>query len=297
MEEKYERLSKLGEGTYGIVYKVCDRTSGACVAMKCIRIGEEQEGVSAMTLREITALKNVDHPNVLKLIEVEVDEKEVTIVTEFLDFDLYKLLRYGKTPFSSELSQSYAFQLMCGLFALHKERFIHRDLKLENVLIDKEGNLKIGDLGMSRNFTLPMKNYTPGVVSTAYRAPELLCDGVDYDTGIDIWASGCIIAEMHRGSRLFNGDSAVDQLHQIISMFGRPEKGELEWLPEIEEQSTPQSWEDISGTDNALLIDLLRKMFTINPAKRINACEALKHPFFDTVPSAVRQKCLPSEPQ
>lgn len=300
---RYQRLSKLGEGSYGIVYKAKDTFTGEIVAMKCMKLRQEVDGIKPTTLREISVLRSVSHPNLLCLKDVIATETSLTIITDYLDFDLREMfLRTHSAPLKEPLARSYAFQMLCGIFSLHTCRIVHRDLKPENILLDCEGNLKIGDFGLSRYFTLPMRPYTPEVVSLWYRPPELFFGKRYYDLSIDMWSIGCMIAEMYTGVPLFHGDSEVDQLHKIFSILGTPTPEDLPNYNDLVEDMKGmirdfprKSWSEVLRTDNLELIDLMNKIMQYNPAKRITPQDALRHPYFATIAHLIRQKCYPEE--
>ena len=298
-EPKYQIISKLGEGTYGIVYKGIEIATQKFVAMKRMKIDQEEDGIRPTTLREMSIMKSVSHPNVLALKDVKVTENSVTLIMDFLNFDLRQVFNKLRSKLDPKLAKSYAFQMLCGIFTLHTHRIIHRDLKPENILLDHEGNLKIGDFGLSRYFTLPMRQYSPNVVSLWYRAPELLFGKKYYELSIDIWSIGCIIAEMYRGKPLFNGDSEIDQLHKTFAVLGSPTPedisdfdGLLATVGSVGEYQK-QRWEDLLDTDDLELVDLMSRIMQYNPVKRITAQEALRHPYFACISEKIREVCWP----
>lgn len=294
-EERYKRLGKLGSGTYGEVFKALDKKTNQIVALKIMKPNQEDEGISAITLREVSILKSLDHPNIVHLIDVSVKEKSIMIVQEYLQADLRKYLKGREEPIAKDLLKSYAFQLTAAIYVLHTHRIMHRDIKPENILLNKFGHLKLCDFGLARYFSVPMRQYSPEVVSLWYRAPELLFSPRAYDLSIDIWSAGCIIAEMSRGSVLFNSDSQLDLIHKILSVLGTPEDTSILHLPEgvTVPKYEPQEMSEVLKTDDPELIDLVSKMLLIDPMKRISAIDILGHPFFNDLPEAVRSMSLP----
>ncbi|KAK9766671.1 Cyclin-dependent kinase catalytic subunit [Basidiobolus ranarum] len=285
--EIYQRFEKVGEGTYGVVYKAKDRRTGEIVAMKKVRLESEDEGVPTTAIREISVLKELKHGNVVRLLDIEHNDTKLYLVFEFLDLDLKKYMDFvGAEGMTPKLVKSFLYQLIKGMAFCHARRILHRDLKPQNLLIDKEGVLKIADFGLARAFGIPMRNYTHEIVTLWYRAPEVLLGSKHYATGVDMWSVGCIFAEMSNKRPLFPGDSEIDELFKIFRLLGTPT--EEEWpgvtsLPDYK-QSFPkwkgQSLAKAVPNLDPLGLDLLQKMFIYDPALRISAKKALAHPYF-----------------
>lgn len=213
----YERQEKMGEGTYGAVYKAIYKPKAMAVALKVMPLNQDEEGISAKTIREIATLRHINHPSIVKLINVIIQPENIILIFPFLDFDLRQLIHRSKGPLKTELQRSYAFQLLTGIYHLHVNRVIHRDLKPENILLDCAGYLKICDFGLSRLFTIPLNQFTNDLVTMSYRPPEMLLHNSFYDLSIDVWSAGCVLAEMAIGEPLFPGDSEIDQIHKNFS--------------------------------------------------------------------------------
>ncbi|CAL1281971.1 unnamed protein product, partial [Larinioides sclopetarius] len=203
-------------GTYGVVYKGKHKKTGRIVALKKIRIENEDEGVPSTALREISSLKELKHPNIVGLLEVVMQESRLYLVFEFLSMDLKKYLDSIPDIYIFVSFQSYLYQILDGILYCHRRRIIHRDLKPQNLLIDQQGAIKIADFGLARAFGIPVRVYTHEVVTLWYRAPEVLLGSPRYSTPIDIWSIGCIFAEMANKAPLFRGDSEIDQLYRIF---------------------------------------------------------------------------------
>jgi len=286
--EKYQQLEKIGEGTYGIVYKAKDKKSGELLALKKIRLEQEDEGIPSTAIREISLLKQLQHPNIVRLYDVVHTEKRLTLVFEFLDQDLKKYLdACGDNGLEAYTVKSFLFQLLQGIAFCHEHRVLHRDLKPQNLLINMEGELKLADFGLARAFGIPVRNYTHEVVTLWYRAPDVLLGSRKYSTQVDIWSIGCIFAEMVNGRPLFPGSSEQDQLVRIFKTLGTPTlktwPGMAE-LPDFKDNFPKfpvQSFKKICPKKlDKTGLDLLSRMLQYDPQKRISADQAMQHPYF-----------------
>jgi len=285
--DRYYKIEKIGEGTYGVVYKAKDNVTGQIVALKKIRLEAEDEGVPSTAIREISLLKELSHPNIVSLCNVVHEDNKLYLVFEYLDQDLKKYMEMCGKNLHYMLVKSYLQQLIKGIAHCHSHRVLHRDLKPQNLLIDKKGVLKLADFGLARAFGVPVRTYTHEVVTLWYRAPEILLGGKQYSTPVDIWSIGCIYAEMVTRCPLFPGDSEIDQLFRIFRCLGTPNEEMWPGVSQFADYKTtfPQ-WSPVplktvvEGLDE-LGLDLLSKMLTYEPSKRISARDALRHPFFD----------------
>ena len=285
--EKYQKLDKVGEGTYGVVYKCQNKETKKLVALKKIRLENEDEGIPSTAIREISILKQLHHPNIVNLLDLIHGEKKLYLVFEFLDHDLKKYLNLNGSPLSPQLVKSYLYQILLAIKYCHSKRILHRDLKPQNLLIDKNGIIKVGDFGLARAFGIPIKTLTHEILTLWYRAPEILLGQREYSTPIDIWSIGLIFYEMAHRKPLFAGDCEIDQIFKIFQMYGTPT--EKTWpgitkLPEFK-LNFPQFKGKGIQSYNTLIdhvgVDLLEKMIQLDPCKRISAKQALNHPFFD----------------
>ncbi|KAJ6913449.1 cyclin-dependent kinase B1-2 [Populus alba x Populus x berolinensis] len=271
--EKYEKLEKVGEGTYGKVYKAKDKVTGQIVALKKTRLEMDEEGVPPTALREVSLLQMLSQSlYVVRLLSVEhvdanstnsnLDDSDPSkrnhnnnnksnlyLVFEYLDTDLKKFIdshRKGANPrpLSPSLIQSFLFQLCKGVAHCHSHGVLHRDLKPQNLLLDQEkGILKIADLGLGRAFTVPLKSYTHEIVTLWYRAPEVLLGSTHYSTGVDMWSVGCIFAEMSRRQALFPGDSEFQQLLHIFRLLGTPTEEQWPGVTALRDWHVYPKWE------------------------------------------------------
>nr|XP_024369180.1 cell division control protein 2 homolog A-like isoform X1 [Physcomitrium patens]XP_024369181.1 cell division control protein 2 homolog A-like isoform X1 [Physcomitrium patens]XP_024369182.1 cell division control protein 2 homolog A-like isoform X1 [Physcomitrium patens]XP_024369184.1 cell division control protein 2 homolog A-like isoform X1 [Physcomitrium patens]XP_024369185.1 cell division control protein 2 homolog A-like isoform X1 [Physcomitrium patens]XP_024369186.1 cell division contro len=222
--EQYEKVEKIGEGMYGVVYKARDRVTNETIALKKIRLEQEDEGVPSTAIREISLLKEMHHGNIVRLQDVVHSEKRLYLVFEYLDLDLKKHMDtcpdLAKDP---RLIKTFLYQILRGIAYCHSHRVLHRDLKPQNLLIDRRTNaLKLADFGLARAFGIPVRTFTHEVVTLWYRAPEILLGSCHYSTPVDVWSVGCIFAEMVTQRPLFPGDSEIDELFRIFRLLGTP---------------------------------------------------------------------------
>jgi cyclin-dependent kinase 2 len=293
---QYEKVEKIGEGTYGVVYKAVDRDTGATVALKKIRLEQEEEGVPSTAIREISLLKELRHANVVRLMDVVHADAKLYLVFEFLDVDLKKHMdAHPARARDVGTVKLYLYQMLAGIAYCHAHRVLHRDLKPQNLLIDADrGALKLADFGLARAFGLPVRAYTHEVVTLWYRAPEILLGAKHYSTPVDVWSIGCIFAEMVNGRPLFPGDSEIDELFKIFRLLGTPDESSWPGVTTMPDyKDTFPRWparslaDAVPGLDPAG-VDLLRGMLRYAPADRLTAKAAMAHPWFDEVARVAR---------
>ena len=298
-ESKYIRTSKLGEGTYGVVYRAKDQKGQEIYALKKIRLQAEEEGIPSTAIREISLLKELNHINIVKLYEVLHSPKKLTLVFEYVEQDLKKLIDSSNGKgLDMKLVKSLLYQLLKGVDYIHKNKVLHRDLKPQNLLISKDNIVKIGDFGLARGYGIPVKNYTHEVVTLWYRPPDVLLGNKTYGTTVDMWSIRCIFAEMVSGKPLFPGNSESDQLKQIFKIKGTPSEKYAPSLKEFSEWGVGENnFENCQEQDFHKLfpnldekgIDLLQKFLQLEPTKRISAEGALKHPFFEDILPSMKE--------
>ncbi|XP_074622971.1 cyclin-dependent kinase 2-like [Acropora palmata] len=292
--EAFLKLEKIGEGTYGVVYKAKDKENGRTVALKKIRLDTESDGVPSTAIREISLLKELNHPNVVRLLDVVHGDKKLFLVFEYLDRDLKKYM--DSVPaggISLSLVKSYLYQLLSGIAFCHSHRILHRDLKPQNLLIDAQGSIKLADFGLARAFGVPVRSYTHEVVTLWYRAPEILLGCRYYSTPVDVWSIGCIFAEMITRRALFPGDSEIDQLFRIFRTLGTPDENLWPGVSDLPDyKSSFPKW----PVQNLLQVipslgqngaDLLQQLLAYEPVSRISARNALSHKFFSDVKRSI----------
>ncbi|KAF7292906.1 Protein kinase domain-containing protein [Mycena indigotica] len=289
MASNYIQLEKLGEGTYATVYKGRSKTTSEIVALKEIHLDAE-EGTPSTAIREISLLKELKHVNILRLHDVIHSETKLTLVFEFCDSDLKKYMDQHGTRGALEptIVRNFMFQILKGTHFCHENQVLHRDLKPQNLLINRKGELKLGDFGLARAFGVPVNTFSNEVVTLWYRAPDVLLGSRTYSTSIDIWSCGCIFAEMITGVPLFRGKDNNDQLLHIMKIIGTPSHQQfakmLQDSPEIvlkEFAVFPKmNWMQVLPKASPLALDLLDRLLKFDPAERISAAEALTHPYF-----------------
>ncbi|KAK9361236.1 kinase-like domain-containing protein [Lipomyces starkeyi] len=318
VKQEYEELGKLGEGTFGEVYKARHRRTGRLVALKKILMHNEKEGFPITAIREIRILKQLSHKNVIPLLEMSIERAvwdkntkrrgQIYMVTPYMDHDLAGLLENPHVSFSIAQIKCYMIQLLKGTKYLHDNRILHRDMKAANLLIDNRGVLKVADFGLARKFEedppvagsngagLARREYTNCVVTRWYRPPELLLGERRYTSAIDLWGIGCIFGEMYRHKPILAGNSDLDQIRRIFQLCGSPTQETMPGWDRLPDAGTiklynfPRTLEseyDELGPQGVLL---LSDLLTLDPRRRITAVSALSHPYFTTKP-------LPAMPQ
>ncbi|KAF2364555.1 Protein kinase domain [Trinorchestia longiramus] len=231
----YEKLEKIGEGTYGTVFKAKNRETQEIVALKRVRLNTDDTGIPASALREIGFLKELHHKNIIRLIDVLLNPSDhrLTLIFEHCDQDLKKYFDCLNGELDPDLVKSLMYQLLRGLDFCHCRNILHRDLKPQNLLINKNNELKLADFGLARAFGIPVRCYSSEVVTLWYRPPDVLFGAKLYSTSIDMWSAGCIFAELANAGRpLFPGNDEDDQLKRIFKLLGTP---------------TEETWPGMSG--------------------------------------------------
>jgi len=299
--EDFVKIEKIGEGTYGVVFKGRNTKTNEIVAMKKIRLESEDEGVPSTAIREISLLKELQHPNIVCLQDVLMQEAKLYLIFEFLTMDLKKYMDTNipkDGQMDPKLTKSYLYQLLQGILFCHQRRVLHRDMKPQNLLIDKNGCIKIADFGLARAFGIPVRVYTHEVVTLWYRAPEVLLGSPKYSCPVDIWSIGTIYAEMVNRRPLFQGDSEIDQLFRIFRVLRTPTEDVWPGVTQLPDfKASFPSWQSFNLKNSMKKIepaglDLLESMLVYDPAKRISAKKALLHPYFDDLD----KNSLPAKP-
>ncbi|XP_065348288.1 cyclin-dependent kinase 1-like [Cloeon dipterum] len=284
--DNYVKLEKLGEGTYGVVYKGKNKLTNEIVALKKIRSEGDDEGLPATAIREISLLKELCHPYIVSLKDVLMDETTLHLVFEHMSMDLRKFMDVREL--NAEKIRSFLYQILVAILFCHKRRVLHRDLKPQNLLVSYDGRIiKIADFGLGRAFGVPLRAYTHEVVTLWYRAPEILLGGLRYSCPVDIWSIACIFAEMVNKRPLFQGDSEIDQIFRIFRTLRTPDEEIWPGVSELPDyKPTFPQWRQNNlkssmPTMSPAALDILQKMLIYCPGQRLTAKDAVKHPYFD----------------
>ncbi|KAG0339805.1 Cdc2- kinase [Podila humilis] len=263
--DEFEKLNKVGEGTYGVVYKAKDKTTGDIVALKRIRMERENDGLPISSLREIKLLKTLRHENVVLVKEVAVgrDLDQIFLVMEYCEQDMAALMDNIKKPYAPSEA----------------------------------------DFGLARSFGMPSRPMTPKVVTLWYRAPELLLGDPSYTTAVDMWSAGCIFGELLNHTPLLPGKVERQQIDLIIELLGTPHEkiwqgfnklpGSGLKMPDQRFSNLKNKFPNITDAARSLLSGLL----TYDPKKRLSVKQALAHPYFFEAPAAKHPSLLPTHPE
>ncbi|XP_058730988.1 probable serine/threonine-protein kinase At1g54610 [Vicia villosa] len=298
--DSYEKLGKVGRGTYSNVYKARDKESGKIVALKKVRFDTSDSESIKFMAREIMILQTLDHPNVIKLEGLATSRMQYSLylVFEYMQCDLTRVISRPTERLTESQIKCYMQQLLLGLQYCHERGVMHRDIKASNLLIDKEGVLKIADFGLANSLKIKPKGpLTNRVVTLWYRAPELLLGSTDYDYSIDIWSVGCLLAEMFVGRPIMPGRTEIEQLHMIYKLCGSPSEDYLTKMKLKTSFRPPQrykaSFEENFKDFPLPALNLLTTLLDLHSQHRGTAASALQTEFFKSRPLACDISELP----
>ncbi|OEL35592.1 putative serine/threonine-protein kinase [Dichanthelium oligosanthes] len=303
--DSFEKIGKVGQGTYSSVYKARDFKTGKFVALKKVRfVSVDPESVRFMA-REILVLRKLNHPNIIKLegIIASSVSRSLYLVFGYMEHDLAGLAATPGLKFTEPQVKCLLQQLLSGLHHCHSNGVLHRDMKSSNLLIDSNGVLKIADFGLATSFDPDNQQpLTSRVATLWYRPPELLLGATKYGPSVDMWSTGCILAELLAGRPILPGRTEVEQLHKIFKLCGSPSD---EYWDKLEVPQTgmfkPGSQykgciaETFKDFPQSALI-LLDSLLALEPEARGTAATTLQSDFFRTRPLACSPSSLPKCP-
>ncbi|XP_051935016.1 cyclin-dependent kinase-like 1 isoform X1 [Hippocampus zosterae] len=285
--EKYEKLAKIGEGSYGVVFKCRNRDTDQIVAIKKFVESEDDPMIKKIALREIRMLKQLKHVNLVNLLEVFRRKRHLHLVFEFCEQTVLNELEKHPRGVPEAQLKSIVWQTLQAVNFCHKHNCIHRDVKPENILLTKTGVIKLCDFGFARILTGPEDDYTDYVATRWYRAPELLVGDTQYGPPVDVWALGCVFAELLSGSPLWPGKSDVDQLYLIRKTLG-------DLIPRhqqvfrsnvffsgvsIPEPDTTETLEKRFSGSSPLALQVMKSCLVMDPSLRLSCEELLELPY------------------
>nr|CAD59691.1 Mitogen-activated protein kinase [Solanum lycopersicum] len=286
-------IMPIGKGAYGIVCSALNSETNESVAIKKIANAFDNKIDAKRTLREIKLLRHMDHENIVAIRDIIPPPQreafnDVYIAYELMDTDLHQIIRSNQ-GLSEEHCQYFLYQILRGLKYIHSANVLHRDLKPSNLLLNANCDLKICDFGLAR-VTSETDFMTEYVVTRWYRGPELLLNSSDYTAAIDVWSVGCIFMELMDRKPLFPGRDHVHQLRLIMELIGTPSEAEMEFLNENAKRYIRQlplyrrqSFTEKFPHVNPAAIDLVEKMLTFDPRRRITVEDALAHPYLTSL--------------
>ena len=297
IKKRFIFQKKVGQGAYGVVFKVIDKKTKEQVALKKLFGAFQDEVDSQRTFREVMLLQELNgHDNIIRLLNVIKAENDLDLylVFDYMEADLFNVIRAN---ILQDIHKKFIiYQILKALKFIHSADIIHRDLKPSNIFINSDCHIKLGDFGLAR--TLEHNPHMGSVVTEYvatrwYRAPEMILAAQKYGKPIDMWSVGCILYEMLVGTPLLPGKSTKDMIKMMFSVTGFPDRKEYnEIKKEIKIQIDYDQLlqEKVKKKKNILqtlskythddvAIDLLLKLLVFNPSKRLTAEEALKHPY------------------
>uniref|UniRef100_A0A2K5IW26 Cell division protein kinase 5 n=1 Tax=Colobus angolensis palliatus TaxID=336983 RepID=A0A2K5IW26_COLAP len=281
---EYEKLEKIGEDTYRTVFKAENRETHEMVALKWVRLDDNDEGVPSSALQETCLLKELKHKNIVRFHDVLHGDKKLTLVFEFCHQDLKKYFDSCNGDLDPEIVKSFLFQLAKSLGFCHSCNVLHSDLKPQNLLINRNGELKLADFA----FGIPIY-----LVTLWNRPSDVLFGAKLYSTSIDMWSAGCVFAELaSAGWPLCPGNDVDDQLKRILRLLGAPTEEQWPSMTKLPDYKPYPMYPAttflvyVKPKLNATGRDLLQNLLKCNPVQCISAEEVLQHPYFSDL-------CLP----
>eukprot|EP00755_Sulcionema_specki_P013963 Sspe_Gene.55428::Locus_30485_Transcript_1_1_Confidence_1.000_Length_1113::g.55428::m.55428/K08829/MAK; male germ cell-associated kinase len=290
INHRYKILNTIGDGSYGMVLKAVTTETGDVVAIKRMK-RKFYTWQECMELREIKSLKKLSHVNIVKLKEVIRENDDLFFIFEYCEQTVFQLMKAETKPFTEPRVRGIIHQVCTGLAYMHKHGFFHRDLKPENLLISGDtargiGVIKIADFGLAREIR-SRPPFTDYVSTRWYRAPEVVMRSTHYNSPVDMWAMGLIMAELYALRPLFPGTSESDMMFKICSVLGTPTQAT--WPEGIRlansmgytfPQIVPTPLSSLIPTASPEGLQVMTSLLTFDPAKRPTAAETLNMPYF-----------------
>ena len=299
---KYSKDRKVGEGTYAVVYLGKEILTNRSIAIKEIKTGLFKDGLDMSALREVKYLKELDHVNVIELVDVFLTASNLNLVLEFLPCDLEVLIKNTLLVFKPADIKSWLLMTLRGVHHIHRNFILHRDLKPNNLLIAPDGQLKIADFGLARSLGNANEDLSLNVVTRWYRSPELLFGAKHYTGAVDIWSVGIIFAELMLRTPYLPGKDDTDQLDVTFRALGTPTEQIWPYVSSLPLYNSltvypPPLRQELRHRFSAateLALDLMVLLTRLDPGKRLNLTEALLHEYFTESPPPTRPADLPT---
>lgn len=287
INDKWKIISKIGDGSYGVIYQGENCLTKEKVAIKKFKEDNYGEGIAASTLIEIVSLKNLVHKNIITIYDVFFVKDVIYITQELMEKDLSAYISEMKTiPLIT--AKSILIQILRGVEFVHSNNYFHRDLKPQNILLkntQKNILVKITDFGLCKNSHDEQKKCTKNSMTPLYRAPEVMVGSENYGMEVDLWSVGCIFAEMILGHPVFYGsESEIEIIKRLFDFYEINEANIGTIANDIcfkDYLVSKDKWKKTYPTLDDDGLDLLEKLLTVNPKKRISATEAIQHKFFE----------------
>lgn len=285
-KKRYKKKRVIGRGGYGKIYEIEDLLNNRTYALKKMLIDEER-GVEFTTIREISILRQLNHPGIIKIREVWVEKgRKLCVKMDYFDTDLSRLLDAKKFETTQADTQFIMYHVLSSVAHLHANFLLHRDIKPPNYVVNKEGEIVLIDFGLSRKFGSPGRPLTKNVITRWYKPPEILFGARFYSEKVDVWSCGCIFAECFLGEPLFAGGSDIDMLSKIFGIRGTPSASNWpdavklpNYFPFQERKELPLSNLLVNASPEA--VALIDSMLQLDPNRRPSIAEVLESPFFE----------------
>ncbi|KAI8386550.1 Serine/threonine-protein kinase KIN28 [Nakaseomyces glabratus] len=289
---EYTKEKKVGEGTYAVVYVGTKQSTGRRIAVKEIKTSEFKDGLDMSAIREVKYLQEMQHVNVIELVDIFMSYGNLNLVLEYLPTDLEVVIKDKSILFTPADIKSWMLMSVRGVHHCHRNFILHRDLKPNNLLIAPDGQIKVADFGLARAVPSPHEVLTSNVVTRWYRAPELLFGAKHYTSAIDVWSLGVIFAELMLRIPYLPGQNDLEQMEVTFRALGTPT--DKDW-PEVSSFNSynklqmypPPSRDElrkrfIAATENAL--NFMNGMMCLNPAMRWSTAQCLESEYFKELP-------------